>query len=175
MKKIVILSLLSTVLFATLLTGCKKEEQPEASENPSISHISSDGTLEPISEISSDDEEELGNTISPGEDVLPEDYPDRVVITGWGWFVDQGGRTEAQENLPGAMTSYLNEWLPGDEIYNAHFMENKRFIDDTIGQGFFVYIEELDLVVDCEFDNLSKGYYFFSDLNPDRKQHKEGN
>lgn len=175
MKKIVILSLLSTILFATLLTGCKKEEQPETSENPSISHISSDGTLEPISEISSDEEEELGNTISPGEDVLPEDYPDRVVITGWGWFVDQGGRIEAQENLPGAMTSYLNEWLPGDEIYNAHFMEMKMFTDNTIGQGFYVYIEELDLQVKCNYRVAAGDYYFFSDLNPDRKQHKEGN
>ena len=178
MKKSIILLLLSTMLFATLLTGCKKEnpaeeESTEASENPSISPVSEDGTLEPISEIEASEEEAWENTISPAEDVIPEDYPDRVIITGWGWFVDKGGREEAQELLPGAMTSYLNEWLPGDEIYNAYFMEKKRFIDDTIGQGFFVYIEELDLVVECEYRTAYNDYYFFSDLNPDGKQHKE--
>lgn len=178
MKKSIILLLLSTMLFATLLTGCKKEDpaekdSTEVSENPSISPVSEDGTLEPISEIEASEEEAWENTISPAEDVIPEDYPDRVIITGWGWFVDKGGREEAQELLPGAMTSYLNEWLPGDEIYNAYFMENKRFIDDTIGQGFFVYIDELELEVHCEYDIVKKGYYFFSDLNPDGKQHKE--
>ena len=49
MKKSIILLLLSTMLFATLLTGCKKEnpaeeESTEASENPSISPVSEDGT-----------------------------------------------------------------------------------------------------------------------------------
>lgn len=180
MKKSIILLLLSTMLFTTLLTGCKKEdldeaekESTEASENPSISPVSEDGTLEPISEITTSEEEELGNTISPAEDVLPEDYPDRVVITGWGWFVDKGGREDAQALLPGAMTAYLDEWLPGDEIYNAYFMEKKRFIDDAIGQGFFVYIEELDLEVECHYRVAANDYFFFSDLNPDRKQHKE--
>ncbi len=94
-----------------------------------------------------------------------EDYPERVMITNLSVLANTSIPTAAIYSLQEYLTMYLDYYLETNTTYEGTIIED-TVKDSNISPSFHVYIEEIELDIECLFHPTRKLYYLYSRLNP---------
>ena len=112
------------------------------------------------------DEEELVATGPTGPAEIDDGYLYRVTITNISDLTATGIQTIALDYIEPYLNEYFNYYLQDGNHYNAVYVADS-YIDSYNIPQFTVYIEDLDLEIDCMCILSEKYYRFRSRFNPD--------
>ena len=153
---VAILALLVLIGFI-LASALREKKEKEKIEESTTSFVS-------ISENS--DEEELVATGPTGPTEIDDGYTYRVTITNIADLTATGIQTIALDCIEPYLNEYFNYYLQDGNHYDAVYVADSYIESYNIPQ-FQVYIEELDLEIDCMCILSEKYYRFRSRFNPE--------
>lgn len=120
-------------------------------------------------------------TLREGDDYMPEIFisdesvgippldisenPCRVMVDNMGVLFDEGIQTAALDYLELYLNEYFNFYLDNGTNYIAEYVEG-TFVPDLNFPTFHIYIEELDLDIQCVYITSKEYYRFTSRFNP---------
>ena len=158
-KTIFIVAILALlVLLGFILASVLREKkEKEEIEESTASFVS-------ISEKS--DEEELVAIGPTGPTEIEENPVYRVTITNRGDLYDTGIQGPAMDYIEPYLNEYFNYYLQDGNHYEATYVKDSYIASYNIPR-FNVYIEDLDLEIECMYIIDEQYYRFKSRFNPD--------
>lgn len=112
---------------------------------------------------------EIGMTAfenTPPEENALEEYPDRVLILNMSELGDSSLPDIALQSLQPYLSDYLNYYWDNGVNYEGVIVEDS-YKEDFNLPSFHVYIEEIDLDIECIYHTTRHFYYMYSRLNPE--------
>lgn len=91
--------------------------------------------------------------------------PYRVMLSNPGDLLDLGIQYDAFDYLEPYLNEYFNYYLDNGTNYFAEYVED-TFVPDINFPTFHIYIEELDLDIECVYITSKEYYRFTSRFNP---------
>lgn len=157
---IIIAGILSLALLIMHIS--KKSAEKRAAQNmPTLI-----GTEETVLE---ENPMEIGMTAletTPDQEDPTEEIEDRVIIHNMSELADSSLSNEALVSLQDYLTDYMNYYWDTDDTFDGVIVEDS-YKDDFNLPSFHVYIEEIDLDIECIYHTTRHFYYMYSRLNPE--------
>lgn len=103
------------------------------------------------------------DTIADGE-VSLQDFPDRIAIKNKSVLADTSLPSYGYKTLEAYLTEYFNYYWDTGTNYYAEVVEDS-FQEDYNLPSFKLYVEELDLEIECIWYSSRQIYHFYSRFN----------
>lgn len=150
------------LISSLLLTGFLKKKQEEKV-------FASSPVLIGIEQTYEENPHEIGLSgleYTPPAEGDIEEYPERVRVLNMNVLGPTSLPDIAFQTLPEYLTQYFDYYMNDKTKYTAVILED-TIKDDYNLPSFHLYIEDLDLDIECIYYSSRGFYYFFSRLNPD--------
>lgn len=107
------------------------------------------------------------DTIAEGE-VTIQDFPDRIIIRNKAILMDTTLPTYAYKTLEEYLTQYMDYYWDNGINYYGEVVEDS-FKEDYNLPSFKIYVEDIDLEIECEYYVSREMYLFYSRFNPEHE------